>query len=765
VRFVVVPLILCMPLAGCARAPALFSESNARAHIEMIAGTIGSRPIGTPANARARAYILDQLKLFGFEVRVQEADARRPEIGTTARVANIVATLPGARHEAVGLVAHYDSRADAPGATDDGLGVGVSLEAARLLAARANRNWSLMVLLTDGEEAGLLGAAALMTDREITRRLQAYLVVESTGASGPALLFETGPGNAWLVSAWARHAPRPRGASFIEEIYHRLPNDTDFSIIKRQDIPGLNFAPVGDNYAYHTARDTPERLSPTTVRETGENVVALVTALDGVDITQRSAGAPTFFDLAGTRAISYGPRIAWTVAALSLIFGVIAWVKVTAAAIRLEGVIRWLLTFVWAALGTVLVCGSMVAATWALRTTREVYHPWYSHPDRFLAFLLSIGVTVGWGASRLGQWLPARLHGLRHPLVVWSVTLPLWIALASSSLWLSPGAAYVWTIPLAMAGILLTLTPPTQGWALRSVSLIIFIVVVLLWLRGVVDLLRFMVSLFGRLPLVTPVFVYAALMCLAGTMLVPPLVGTFLASRRFLRPSLVTALLLIAVVIFGGLSYAADAYTTDRPLRRHVRALQAGNESASVWEVGSIEPGLDLDAGAPGGWSRASDAIAGSVPWGRMPYPFVFRTQAPALGPPPIDISEATVQPVAGGQELSIGVVPREPGVTVSFRLPRGLTPARHNLPGAQRLGLWTATFVAPPAEGIVFRASFNVEEAARLPETTVIVSSARFPGGQGWQGLPAWLPQQHAVWTGTASWAVRPIAPAAPLR
>ena len=214
--------------AACARQPALFSEQNARAHVGMLAGTIGSRPVGSPENERARAYIVDQLKLFGFEVRVQEADARRPELGRTARVSNIIATLPGARQEAIGLIAHYDSSPAAPGATDDGLGVAVALEAARVLAARSERPWTLMVLVTDGEEADLMGAAALVTDREVPRRLQAYLQVESIGSSGPAFLFETGPGNGWLLKPWARRAPHPRGASYALEIYtspaerHRL---------------------------------------------------------------------------------------------------------------------------------------------------------------------------------------------------------------------------------------------------------------------------------------------------------------------------------------------------------------------------------------------------------------------------------------------------------------------------------------------------------------------------------------------------------------
>ena len=180
--------------AGCGREPAVFSDENARVTIGMLAGTIGSRPVGTPANAQARAYLTDQLRLFGFDVRVQETDARRAELGRTARVSNIIAVRQGVRDEAIGLLSHYDSAPESPGAADDGFGVAVTLEAARVLAARTDRQWSLMVLMTDGEEAGLMGAAALMTDREVTRRLQTYINVESAGSSDPVMLFETGPG-------------------------------------------------------------------------------------------------------------------------------------------------------------------------------------------------------------------------------------------------------------------------------------------------------------------------------------------------------------------------------------------------------------------------------------------------------------------------------------------------------------------------------------------------------------------------------------------
>ena len=48
--------------AACTRQAAIFNDTNASTHVTVLAGTIGSRPVGTPANARAREYIVEQLR-------------------------------------------------------------------------------------------------------------------------------------------------------------------------------------------------------------------------------------------------------------------------------------------------------------------------------------------------------------------------------------------------------------------------------------------------------------------------------------------------------------------------------------------------------------------------------------------------------------------------------------------------------------------------------------------------------------------------------
>jgi hypothetical protein len=234
---------------------------------------------------------------------------------------------------------------------------------------------------------------------------------------------------------------------------------------------------------------------------------------------------------------------------------------------------------------------------------------------------------------------------------------------------------------------------------------------------------------------------------------------------------LVTSVLLIACVGTSVAAYLAPAYTSEQPLRRVVRAVQDDDAPAAIWEIASVEPGVDLNPDAPSGWMPVTTAATGlSVPWGRYAHPFVFRTTGPALGPAPVTVAPLATKSLPDGTQMTLSVVPRDPGLMVSFVLPSGLAPARSNLPGVESLGRWVASIAAAPAEGVAFEASFRGAVTERLAETRVKIVSARFPGGSGWQMLPGWLPQTTAVWSAEAIWIlpVPPppaIAPVPPLR
>jgi hypothetical protein len=122
-----------------------------------------------------------------------------------------------------------------------------------------------------------------------------------------------------------------------------------------------------------------------------------------------------------------------------------------------------------------------------------------------------------------------------------------------------------------------------------------------------------------------------------------------------------------------------------------------------------------------------------------------------------------TKTPVEAGVELAITVVPQEPGLAITFVAPPNVEPARSNLPGVTRLGRWRATYVAPRADGVVWRAAFGTADAAALDAARVTVTTGRFPGGTGWQQLPGWLPQDRTVWAATAMWILTPGSAGAP--
>jgi hypothetical protein len=102
-----------------------------------------------------------------LEPHTVHADGKR--VPRDVDVVDVVATLPGAsaaaRARRYYVVAHLDSRrtdvmdatGDAPGANDDGSGIAVLLELARVLGPR-HLDATVVLLATSGEEQGLLGA-------------------------------------------------------------------------------------------------------------------------------------------------------------------------------------------------------------------------------------------------------------------------------------------------------------------------------------------------------------------------------------------------------------------------------------------------------------------------------------------------------------------------------------------------------------------------------------------------------------------------------
>jgi len=142
---------------------------------------LGPRPWGSPRGVAAAEYVAAQLRGFAPGVRIEPFESHG------IRGANVIAVLPGRSPEMVIVGAHHDTAPGAPGAYDDAGGVGVVIEAARVLAA-TKRERTIVIASWDGEEAWSTGLTTTSGSRahvkamgESARTIVAALAVEMCG--------------------------------------------------------------------------------------------------------------------------------------------------------------------------------------------------------------------------------------------------------------------------------------------------------------------------------------------------------------------------------------------------------------------------------------------------------------------------------------------------------------------------------------------------------------------------------------------------------
>jgi len=268
------------PEPAPANAPATeFSAGRAMRDVAVMGAV--PHPIGSPANAAVRDYLMRRMTELGLSPRVQSDDALRAEPCrgerwiSGAHVDNVIGVLPGRNPgvPAVALMAHHDSVPGSPGAADDITGVADALEIVRAIKAAGPPLRDVMVIITDGEEPGLLGATAFFADDPAARHVGYVINLETRGGGGRAQMFETGPGNGDAVDLFRRTTRMASANSLSVFIYKHLPNDTDYTVAKAAGVPGLNFAFIGRQFDYHSPSSTVAALDQGSVQQMGEEVL------------------------------------------------------------------------------------------------------------------------------------------------------------------------------------------------------------------------------------------------------------------------------------------------------------------------------------------------------------------------------------------------------------------------------------------------------------------------------------------------------------
>ena len=279
-----------------------FSGLRAKEMLARVLGAQRPHPTGSAENVAVRGRIADALSQMGVAsqsiTRFSCYSRKRWNTIPCGTITNLVAEILPGQGPALVLMAHLDSVAAGPGAGDDGIGVATLLETIRALkAAPAVARHPVDALFTDGEEAGMLGAAAMARDPAFRARIGMVINVDARGNEGQSLLYQTSGGDAALIDLYARSVARPATSSLYAEIYKFLPNDTDMTPFLEAGVSGYNFANIGHVAAYHTPIDNLAGLDARTLQSHGDAVLVLARALAGADFAALRSGNAVYADV------------------------------------------------------------------------------------------------------------------------------------------------------------------------------------------------------------------------------------------------------------------------------------------------------------------------------------------------------------------------------------------------------------------------------------------------------------------------------------
>lgn len=384
--------------------------SSARAMSTLVDMARQAHPTGSPEHERVRALLVERLTALGLEPEVQTTTSVIEETGVAraATVRNVVARVPGTGPTGTVLVtAHYDSRELAVGAGDDGSGVVAIIEALRALRAGAPLRNDLVVLLTDAEELGLLGARAFVDQHPLMDEVDLVLSFEMRGGGGPSIMFETNELNGWVVRALQEWEPKPYANSMAYEVYRRMPNDTDFTPFREAGVQGLNFAAVDNAHVYHQVYDTPENLSESTLQHHGLQALGALRHFGNADLGAVNASDVVYFSVTGLGLVIYGESWVLPISlAVILLFALLVFVSLRTGA-RARGVLGGLgIAVLASALSFVLAWGM-------LRWLPSVHEEWNAlhgaavHSEGWYMLALAFGVLaiVSGVTSIARRWL------------------------------------------------------------------------------------------------------------------------------------------------------------------------------------------------------------------------------------------------------------------------------------------------------------------------------------------------------------------------
>lgn len=658
-----------LPALGLDTAPNLFSAQRAFDALSIVLGDESPHPTGSAANHAVRDRLVGALSRLGYAPEIQTGRSC-DERGDCAVVENIVARLDGSdAGPAVALTAHYDSVGAGPGTSDDGIGVATLLEIARLLkAGQPQPRHSVVLLITDGEETGLLGARVFVDEHPWAKEVRAAVNLEARGNAGPSFMFETGRHNAWAMALYQGRVARPITNSIYYTAYQLLPNDTDFTVFKAAGWEGYNFALTGNVQHYHTPRDNLANLSLDSVQHHGDNAWSMLLALAEAPLPADDA-APAedavYVDLFAERLLVWPAALAVPMAAGSaLLWALLIAVQLRHRRLRLgelglatAGSILALLLAALASRALLL----LLRGVSAIPPAAANYH-WSAHP-------LPLDIANA-ALAVLALLIVAGLLKRRVSLAAWwsASGLLLMLATLASAIWL-PGLGFAFQLPLIALLPLGSVALHRQG---RDQALVAALIAAALVATSVLlPTIGFLHQSLGpdALSVAAALLVWAYL----------PLLGLIGPAPVWLRRSLLLAAL-ATVAISAAIAFGLLPYSEASPQRLNLEYLVDSDRGVAEWLALPDSGLLPPELAAAAAFSLRPTPV---FPWSRGP---VWRADADETGLPAPELQMLGIAADGDGWRYQARLKSPRGAGSISLCWPPGSAPTQlvlggHRLP------------------------------------------------------------------------------------
>jgi hypothetical protein len=353
-----------------------FSINNALFHLKKISKE--AHYTGSENHKEVQNYIVDELHKMGLETEIQTQTAINKKWFAATTAENILARIKGSENgKALMLLTHYDSNPHSSlGASDAGSGVVTILEGIRVFLEKNEQPKNdIIILISDAEELGLLGAQAFVDEHSWTKDIRLILNFEARGSGGPSyMLMETNGKNSKLLSEFLAAKPNyPATNSLMYSIYKKLPNDTDLTVFRENAaINGFNFAFIGDHFDYHTAQDSYERLDRETLVHQADYFTSTVNYFANSDLSNLNSDEDfVYVNFPFVKLATY--PFSWVLPMLIIaviVFIILLFFGFARGKLSLNGILKGFGVFTTA----LLLCGGVSFGLWKLLL---IIHPAY----------------------------------------------------------------------------------------------------------------------------------------------------------------------------------------------------------------------------------------------------------------------------------------------------------------------------------------------------------------------------------------------------